>query len=133
MGDTPARIPFVDYLVLDPSPHLVANECVSCRARYFDHRIACANCEGDRFTKVDIDTRGEVRTFTIVSLAAPGVPVPYVAAVVDCGGTSVKGNVINTDPDPDHVRVGMKVRLTTQSVGLDDDGVEAVNYGFEPV
>lgn len=132
MADAVTRIPFVDYLVLEPTPHLVANECVSCRARYFDHRIVCANCEGEQFAKVDIETTGEVRTFTIVSLAAPGVPVPYVAAVVDCGGTSVKGNIINTEPDPDHVRVGMKVRLATQSVGLDDDGVDAVNYGFEP-
>ena len=133
VGDTMRKIPFVDYLVLEPEPHLVANECTSCGARFFDHRIACASCEGEDFRKADIDTTGEVKAFTIVSLAAPGVPVPFVAAVVDCGGTSVKGNIINTEPDPDHVSLGMKVRLTTQSVGLDDDGVEAINYGFEPV
>ena len=132
MGDTAKKIPFVDYLVLEPEPHLVANECTSCGARFFDHRIACASCEGEDFRKADIDTTGEVKAFTIVSLAAPGVPVPFVAAVVDCGGTSVMGNIINTEPDPDHVSLGMKVRLTTQSVGLDDDGVEAINYGFEP-
>jgi hypothetical protein len=45
----------------------------------------------------------------------------------------VKGNIVNTEPDPEHVSLGMKVRLTTTSVGLDDDGVEAVNYGFEPL
>ena len=38
-------------------------------------------------------TAGEVRAFTIVSLAAPGVPVPFVAGVVDCDGTSVRANV----------------------------------------
>ena len=132
MGDTASKIPFVDYLALEPEPHLVANECTSCGARFFDHRIACASCEGEDFRKVDIETTGEVKAFTIVSMAAPGVPVPFVAAVVDCGGTSVKGNIINTEPDPDHVQLGMKVRLTTQSVGVDDDGVEAINYGFEP-
>lgn len=133
MGDTMSRIPFVDYLVLEPEPHLVANECTSCKARFFDHRVACASCEGTDFTSVPIETTGEVKAFTIVSLAAPGVPVPFVAAVIDCGGTSVKGNIVNTEPDPEHVSLGMKVRLTTTSVGLDDDGVEAVNYGFEPL
>ena len=126
-------IPFVDYLVLDPQPHLVANECTACGARYFDHRMVCASCENDEFRKVDVATAGEVKAFTIVSLAAPGIPVPFVAAVVDCDGTSVKGNIINTEPDAEHVRLGMKVRLATTSVGVDDDGVEAINYGFEPV
>ena len=132
VGETKTQIPFVDYLALTPEPHLVANECTACGARFFDHRIACASCEGEDFRKVDIDTTGEVKAFTIVSLAAPGVPVPFVAAVVDCGGTSVKGNIINTEPDPEHVSLGMKVRLATTSVGLDDNGVEAINYGFEP-
>ena len=133
MGVSATAIPFVDYLVLDPQPHLVANECTSCGARFFDHRMVCASCEGDDFRKVDVATAGEVKAFTIVSLAAPGIPVPFVAAVVDCDGTSVKGNIINTEPDAEHVRLGMKVRLATTSVGVDDDGVEAINYGFEPV
>jgi uncharacterized OB-fold protein len=110
VADTKTRIPFVDYLVLEPEPHLVANECTACGARFFDHRLACAACEGDEFTKVDIATTGVVKAFTIVSLAAPGIPVPFVAAVVDCDGTTVKGNIVNTKPDPDHVRLGMKVR-----------------------
>ena len=55
----------------------------------------------------------EVRAFTIVSMAAPGIPVPFVAAVVDCDGTSVRGNIINTEPDPEHVQLGMKVKLAT--------------------
>ena len=49
-------IPFVDYLVLEPQPHLVANECTVCGARYFDHRVACANCEATEFTKKSIET-----------------------------------------------------------------------------
>jgi uncharacterized protein len=73
-----------------------------------------------------------VRAFTIVAFAAPGVPVPFVSAVVDCDGTSVRGNIINTPPDPDHVHTGMSVRLATYSLGTDDEGTEAIGYGFEP-
>jgi uncharacterized OB-fold protein len=132
MSETVSQIPFVDYLVLDDGdPHLVAHECTSCAARYFDRRNACASCSGTDFTTVDIATDGTVRSFSIVTFAAPGVDVPFVAAVVDCDGTSVRGNIINCPPDPDHVKLGMQVRLATYSMGADDHGVEAVNYGFE--
>src|SRR5271168_2207121 len=121
------QIPLVDY------PHLVANECTSCGARFFDRRNACAACEATDFKKADVPTSGEVRAFTIVSFAAPGIPVPYVAAVVDCDGTSVKANLINVTPDPEHVPTGMKVRLATEVIGTGDEGTEAVGFGFEPL
>ena len=81
---------------------------------------------------VDVSTEGELRAFTIVSFAAPGIAVPFVAGVVDCDGTSVRANVVNTPPDPEHVTLGMKVRLTTVPVGADSEGTEAVGFGFEP-
>lgn len=126
------RLALVDYLELDPEPHLVANECTGCGARYFDRRSGCANCSGREFHKVRVADSGTLRTFTIVSFAAEGVPVPFVAGVVDCDGTSVRGNIVNVPPDPEHVKTGMKVRLTTVPVGVDESGVQAVGYGFEP-
>ena len=128
------QIPHVDYLVLDDGdPHLVANECTSCGARFFDRRNACASCFGTEFRQVEIEREGVVNAFTIVAFAAPGVPVPFVASVIDCDGTSVKGNIINVEPDPVNIHTGMKVRLATYSLGTDDNGVEAIGYGFEPV
>jgi uncharacterized OB-fold protein len=123
----------VDYLVLGDNPHLVAHECTNCGARFFDRRNACAACSGTEFRNVDVATDGELRAFTIVSMAAPGIPVPFVAGVIDCDGTSVRANVVNTPPDPEHVNLGMKVRLTTVPVGTDNEGTEAVGFGFEPV
>ncbi len=127
------QIPLVDYLVLGHEPHLEANECTTCGARFFDRRNACASCSGTDFRKVAVSTTGEVRSFTIVNWAAPGIPAPYVAAIVDCDGTSVKGNVVNTEPDPDHVQLGMKVQLTTFPIGNDTAGTEAIGFGFEPI
>ena len=127
------QIPLVDYLVLGDDPHLVASECTSCGARFFDRRNACAACGKTEFKQVRVSNTGELRAYTIVAFAAPGVPVPFVAGVIDCDGTSVRGNVINCPPDPEHVQLGMKVRLATQSVGLDDNGTEAVGFGFEPL
>src|SRR5215204_6421191 len=51
-----AQVPLVDYLVLGDSPHLVANQCTSCGARFFDRRNACAGCFGTSFEKVDVAT-----------------------------------------------------------------------------
>jgi uncharacterized protein len=127
-----AQVPLVDYLVLGEDPHLVASECAECGARYFDRRNACAHCGGAQFKKVDVAQRGTVRTFTIVAFAAPGIPVPFVSAVVDCDGTSVRANLVNVDPDPDHVKTGMAVKLTTFPIGTDDAGTEAIGFGFEP-
>jgi uncharacterized OB-fold protein len=127
------QVPLVEYLVLGDKPHLVAHECTACEARFFDRRNACASCGKTDFANVDIPTEGVVRAFTIVAYAAPGVPVPFIAGVIDCDGTSVRANVINTPADPEHVRTGMKVRLATYVVGTDDDGTEAIGFGFEPV
>ena len=127
------QIPLVDYLELGDEPRLVASECTGCGARYFDRRNACASCSGTEFRKTPVATTGEVRAFTIVAYAAPGIPVPFVAAVVDCDGTSVRANLINVEPDPEHVSVGMKVRLATHLVGTDEEGTEAIGFGFEPL
>ena len=110
----------------------MAHECTGCGARYFDRRNACAGCFGTQFKDVAVATEGEVRAFTIVSMAAPGIEVPFVSAVIDCDGTSVRANVVNVPPDPDHVSLGMKVRLTTYPMGADEQGTEAIGFGFEP-
>ncbi len=130
---TTSQIPLVDYLVLGDDPHLVASECTSCGARFFDRRNACASCFGTDFSPVEVSTEGILRSFTIVQFATPGVPVPFVAGIIDCDGTSVRANIINTEPDDEHVRLGMKVRLATFSLGTDDDNLEAIGFGFEKV
>ena len=126
------QIPLVDYLTLGDTPHLVAHECTSCGARFFDRRNACASCFKTEFKDVDVPNDGVLQAFTIVSFAAPGIPTPFVAGVVDCDGTSVRANVINTEPDPEHVKLGMKVKLATYVVGTDDEGTEAIGFGYEP-
>jgi uncharacterized OB-fold protein len=132
--DVAKQIPMVDYLVLDGEPHLAANECKECGALYYDRRNACAHCGGTAFARRDLATTGVLRSFSIIHQAAPGVPVPYVSSVVDLdGGGSVKANVLNVEPDPEDLALGMKVRMTTFVAGTDDDGTEAIAFGFEPV
>ncbi|MCU1359016.1 MAG: hypothetical protein JWN99_305 [Ilumatobacteraceae bacterium] len=127
-----SQVPLVDYLVLGDPPHLVANQCTKCGARFFDRRNACAGCSNTSFEKVSVATDGVVRAFTIVTFAAPGVQVPFVSATIDCGGTSVRGNLIDVPADPQHVTLGMAVKLATYSMGVDDNGTEAIAFAFAP-
>jgi uncharacterized protein len=128
------QVAIVDYLVLDDGPpHLVQQRCTACGAGYFDRRNACARCGGTAFADSPLATDGVVRAFTIVHRAAPDVVTPYVSAVVETpDGERVKANILNTEPDPDHVRLGLPVQLTTFVAGTDDDGTEAVAFGYEP-
>jgi uncharacterized OB-fold protein len=128
------QLAIVDYLVLDDgAPHLVAVSCTECGALYFDRRNACAKCGGRAFDRRPLPNEGEVRSFTIVHRAAPGVPTPYVSAIVDLdGGGVVKANVVNVEPSPQQVRLGMPVKLTTFVASTDDDGTDAVAFGYEP-
>ncbi|WP_054815018.1 Zn-ribbon domain-containing OB-fold protein [Nocardia arizonensis] len=126
------QVPIVDYLALDDKPRLIAQECDNCGARYFERRNACASCFTTSFSPAEVPTTGTLKTFTIVSMSAPGIPVPFVAGVVDCAGTAVRANIVNTEPTADAIRLGMPLRLVTYSVGTDDDGIEAIGFGFEP-
>jgi uncharacterized OB-fold protein len=128
------QIPIVDYLVLDDGePHLEAWESVDSGALYFDRRNADANSGGTEFRRRKLASDGVLRSFTIVHRSVPGIPAPYVSALVDLsGGGSVKANLVNVAPDPEHVKLGMPVRLTTFVAGTDDDGTEAIAFAFEP-
>jgi uncharacterized OB-fold protein len=124
----------VDYLVInDGEPHLLSNECSSCGALYFDRRNACAKCgKQGPFNKRKLGGKGTVRSFTIVKRGAPGVP-PFVSSVIDLeGGGFVKANLVDIEPDPAKITLGMAVKLKTFVAGKDDDGTEAVVFGFTP-
>ena len=127
------RIPVVDYLVLEGDPHLVAQACTSCGALFFDRRNACARCGKQDFERRALATAGTVRSFTIVHRAAPNVPVPYVSSVIELdGGGVVKGNLVDAGADPEKIELGMRVRLATFPCGHDEEGTEAVAFGFTP-
>ena len=127
------QIPIVDYLALDGAPTLHAHRCAGCGALYLDRRVACARCEGRQFRDHDLATTGTVRSFTIVHRSPAKVALPYVSALVELdGGGVVKANVVGVPPTPDRIELGMRVELTTFTAGTDDEGTEAVAFGFEP-
>jgi len=126
------QVPIVGYLQLGDEPHLLANECAGCGARYFDRRNACANCGGIDFGEARVADTAVLKAYSIVHNAAPGIPEPYVSANVETtDGTSVRSNVVGL-ADPMDAELGMSVALTTYVCGTDDDGTECVAFGYAP-
>ena len=125
----------VEYLHVDEDggASLFANECTACGALFFDRRNACARCGKVDFQSKELATTGVLRSFTIVHRAAPGVPAPYISAVVAIdGGGVIKSNLRGIDADPARVPLGGAVELVTFVAGTDDDGTEAIGFGFAP-
>ena len=65
-------------------------------------------------------------------MARPGIEVPFVAAMVDCGGVLVKANLRSVDPTVQDVETGMSVRLVTYELDADADGRQSIGFGFAP-
>ena len=129
----PERLPIVDYLQLGDDPHLLANECTTCGARYFDRRNACAKCGAAGFVSVRVSDRAVLTAFSIVHRAAPGTSVPYVSAIVlTDDGTSVRANLVGLE-DPMKAELGMRLGFTSYGCGTDDNGTECVAFGYATV
>jgi uncharacterized OB-fold protein len=133
VGYVPAvPVPVVDYLVLDDGPpHLVGTRCVRCGETYLGRRNACASCGGTDFTRAPLATEGRIESFTIVHRGAPKKSGPFVSVLVRLDdGAYVKANLLDVLPEPDAVDGARPVRLRTFSAGTDDDGTEAIGFGF---
>jgi uncharacterized OB-fold protein len=124
-------VPAVDYLVLGEDPHLVAQECGTCGALYFDRRNACAKCSATTFGTRELSNEGVVRAFTIVQRGAKSGPFTSVVVDLDGGGV-VKANLVGIT-DPARIQPQTKVRLVTFEAGTDDEGTVAVAFGYEPI
>jgi uncharacterized OB-fold protein len=132
------QIPIVPFLRIpdDPSekPHLWGSKCKSCGTTYLGGRMACSKCfSTEPMDDVKLSDKGELHVFSIVHQSAPGIPTPYVAAIVDLPeGVSVRCNIEGVEPDPKNLTFGMPVEMYTQVVHTDKEGNEIVAFKFRP-
>ena len=130
-------LPIVPFLKIpdDGDPYLEGHKCKNCEAVFLGARTVCANCTTrDQLEAIKLANTGELHVYSITHRSFPGIETPYVSAVVDLdGGGSVKGNLINIDPDPEKIKMGMRVEVIYQiAPRKDKEGNEYLTYYFQP-
>ena len=131
-------LPAVGYLKIpeDGDPYLEGYKCGNCGAIFLGERSVCSKCfTRDKMSTIRLEESGTFYSFSVVYRSFPGIDVPYVSAIVDLeGGGTIKGNLINIDPDPDKIKFDMPVKLTYgDALGRKDkEGNSYLSYFFEP-
>ena len=130
-------LPVVAFLKIPDGgdPYLEGHKCKDCGAVFLGERSVCSSCSArDRVEPVKLSNQGELYVYSIVHRSFPGIEVPYVSAIVDLeGGGTVKGNLINVDPDPEKITMGMPVEVIYRTAPRKDaEGNEYLTYYFQP-
>ena len=140
MLDNVARslLPVVPYLKIPENgePYLEGLKCNQCGSIFTDKRLHCACCcAKNSLSPFAISYTGKIHAFTVVERSFPKIKVPYVSVVVDMdGGGTIKGNLINIEPDPDKIHCGMKVDVVFEQAPYGDkEGNQYLIYLFQPV
>ena len=130
-------LPVVPYLKIPEKgdPHLEGHRCKQCKAIFLGERSVCSSCGArDQLEAIPLANKGELYVYSIVHRSFPGIEVPYVSAIVNLeGGGTVKGNLINVEPDPEKIEFGMPVEVIYRTAPRKDaEGNEYLTYYFQP-
>jgi uncharacterized OB-fold protein len=94
--------------------------CGGCEQYIFYPRSLCPSCMSEELTWTPVSGRGVVHAFTIPHRhpnPAFGTEAPYVVALIELEeGTRMLTNLVNVDPTPEAVQVGMPVEVVYDDV-----------------
>ena len=132
------EIPILPFLRLaekeGEKAYLLGNKCTKCSTVFLGERMACSRCFAtDPLEEIRLSDHGELHVFSIVHQSLPGVPTPYITAIVDLPeGVSVRTNIEGVEPDPKNLTFGMPVEMYTEKVKTDRDGNDVITFKFRP-
>ena len=119
----------------DGAPYLAGAKCRNCGEVYVGEREVCGKCFArGKMDAIKLADRGKLYNFTVVHRNFPGVPVPFISAIVDLdGGGTLKGNLLGVEPDPAKIKFDMPVKVVIKDAGRKDkEGNSYLAYFFEP-
>jgi uncharacterized OB-fold protein len=127
----------VPFLKIPPegAPYLEGFRCGACDAVVLEDRRGCPSCCAvGSLAPARLAHRGRLYKYTIVHRSFPGVPTPFISAIVDLeGGGSLKGNLIDVAPEPDAIAFDMPVKVVIRDAGRTDaQGGSYLAYFFVP-
>ena len=131
-------LPAVSFLKLPENgdPYLEGLKCKKCGAVYTDDRHTCAKCGArDQLETIKLSNKGKLYAFSIVHRSFPGIETPFISAVVDLdGGGTLKGNLINIDPDPAKIPFDLPVEVVFKDAlgRKDKEGNSYTAFFFQP-
>lgn len=112
----PVTAPFWEGLKRE---NVQVQRCDDCASYVFYPRALCPHCSSRRLTWTPVCGRGQIYTMTIVH-KAPGAfkeDAPYVVALVELDeGCRMMSNIVDVDPDPSKVKIGMPVEIVYDHV-----------------
>lgn len=129
--------PATSYTCIDADgqPHLQGSRCDVCATVFLGSRDNCGRC-GARGSMhaMQLSERGRLYNYTIVYRSYPGITVPFISAIVDLdGGGTVKGNLIDVEPDPARLSFDMPVRMVFRGAEIASaEGSGHVAHFFVP-
>ena len=118
------------------TPHLIGGKCRDCGDICFPKRMLCDMCESEEpLEEVLIGERGVLNTYTVVRLGYLNFDVPYIMAIVTLPESDDLHVVAQLeDCEPEEVRVGMPLALTTGKIKTDiSTGKDVIAYKYRPV
>jgi uncharacterized OB-fold protein len=130
-------LPVVSFLKIpeDGEPYLEGYKCGACGEVFLGERMVCAACGArNKLGAVRLADKGTLYNFTVVHRNFPGVPVPFISAIVDLeGGGTLKGNLVDMVPSPEAIKFDMPVNVVFRDAGRKDkDGNSYLAYFFTP-
>ena len=137
-AETAAKpLPVVPYLKIPEGgePYLEGYKCGHCSAVFLGQRMVCASCgTRNQMSAVKLSNEGKLYNYTVVHRNFPGVPVPFISAIVDLeGGGCLKGNLVDMLPSPEAIKFDMPVKVVFRDAGRKDkDGNSYLSYFFVP-
>ena len=132
-------LPVVEYLKLpeDGDPYLEGHKCGECNSIFLGEREVCSNCTArGKIKPVKLSNKGKLYSYSITFRSFPGIDVPYISAIVDLdGGGTIKGNLIDCEPDPEKIEFDMPVEVIfDDALGRKDaEGNSYISYFFKPI
>lgn len=113
----PVTAPFWDSV---NRRQLEIQRCEDCRSFVFYPRALCPSCGSRELTWTPVSGRGRIYSLTVVyrpTNSAFKAESPYVVALVELEeGCRMMSNIIEVEPDPAHVKIGMPVEIVYDRV-----------------
>lgn len=106
--------------------------CSACGAAADEETLACRRCFA-RGTMEEFRAAqtGKLVTWSIVHRSYPGVPVPFVSAIIDLDdGLTLKGNLTGCEAEDLHAGMPVKLEFDDARGATDKEGNSYVAYHF---